>query len=203
EEVVLRIQGAIAQKDLPPLTNKPKDTQKNIHLCQAVLLIGLGTDKFKQTIEGIIQIHTIFSCMFKEGMLDHWQPSMFVNAIDMANQYFSSQCQHPNAVPIAFHTLVDPNRILSDMAIGDLVHCEENDMHYLELYIDEHLQEKYRRLDPTKFKTGDLVEAQVLLMGVPLKGEKVKLLMVLRALTLLDCQQSKVHSHIPITPKNK
>jgi hypothetical protein len=49
------------------------------------------------------------------------------------------------------------------------------------------------------FKTGDLVEAQVSLMGVPLKGGKVKFLMVLRALTLLDCQQSMVRSHIPIS----
>ena len=38
---------------------------------------------------------------------------------------------------------------------------------------------RYRRLDPTKFKTGDLVVAQVSLMGVPLKEGKVKLLMVL------------------------
>ena len=52
------------------------------------------------------------------------------------------------------------------------------------------------------FKTGDLVEAQVSLMGVPLKGGKVKLLMVLRALTLLDCQQSMVCSHIPISFNN-
>ncbi|KIM91789.1 hypothetical protein PILCRDRAFT_57907, partial [Piloderma croceum F 1598] len=118
-----------------------RDTQKNIHLHQVVSLIGLGTDKFKRTIEGTIQIHTIFSRIFKEGMLDHWQPSTFAEhqAIDMANRYFSSRCQHPNAVPIAFHTLVDANRTLSHMAIGDLVHCEENDVHYLELYIDEHL----------------------------------------------------------------
>jgi hypothetical protein len=61
---------------------------------------------------------------------------------------------------------------------------------------------RFRRLDPTKFKTGDLVEAQVLLMGVPLKGGKVKLLMVLWALTLLDCQQSMVRSHIPISFNN-
>jgi hypothetical protein len=109
-----------------------------------VSLIGLGTDRFKQAIKGIIQIHTIFSCTFKEGILDHWQPLTFTEyqAIDMANRYFTSQCQNPNAVPIEFHALVNPNRTFSDMAVGDLVHCEENDVHYLELYINEDLEEK-------------------------------------------------------------
>jgi hypothetical protein len=76
--------------------------------------------------------------------LDHWQPSTFTEyqAIDMANCYFTSQRQNPNAVPIDFHTLVNPNRTLCNMATGDLVHCEENDVHYFELYINEDLEEK-------------------------------------------------------------
>jgi len=77
-------------------------------------------------------------------MLDHWQPLSITEyqAIDMANRYFTSRQQNPNAVPIDFHGLVNPNRTLCDMAVGDLVHCEENDVHYLELYINEDLQEK-------------------------------------------------------------
>jgi hypothetical protein len=47
-------------------------------------------------------------------------------------------------------------------------------------------------MDPTKFKIGDIVEAQVSFVGVPLKGGKAKMMLVLRALSLLDCQQSMV-----------
>jgi len=47
-------------------------------------------------------------------------------------------------------------------------------------------------MDPTRFKIGDIVEAQVSFVGIPLKGGKAKMLVVLRALTLLDCQQSMV-----------
>jgi len=36
-------------------------------------------------------------------------------------------------------------------------------------------------------------------MGVPLKGGKMKFLMVLQALMVLNCQQSMVCSHIPIS----
>jgi len=60
----------------------------------------------------------------------------------MANRYFTSWHQNPNAVPIDFHTLVDPNRTLCNMATGDLVHCKENNVHYFELYINEDVQEK-------------------------------------------------------------
>jgi hypothetical protein len=70
------------------------------------------------------QIHAIFSRMFKEGILDHWQPLIFAEyqAIDMANRYFTSQCQNPNAVPIEFRALVNPNRMLSDITcLGLLV----------------------------------------------------------------------------------
>jgi hypothetical protein len=51
---------------------------------------------------------------------------------------------------------------------------------------------RYAEMDPTRFKIGDIVEAQVSFVGIPLKGGKAKMLVVLRALTLLDCQQSMV-----------
>lgn len=51
---------------------------------------------------------------------------------------------------------------------------------------------RYVAMDPTRFKIGDVVEAQVSFVGVPLKGGKTKMMVVLRALSLLDCQQSMV-----------
>jgi len=51
---------------------------------------------------------------------------------------------------------------------------------------------RHDRTDPTKFKIGDIVEAQVSFVGVPLKGGKVRMMAVLRALTLLDCHHSMV-----------
>ena len=51
---------------------------------------------------------------------------------------------------------------------------------------------RYEEMDPTRFKIGDIVEAQILFMGVPLKGGKVKMMTVLCVLSLLDCKQSMV-----------
>ena len=46
-------------------------------------------------------------------------------------------------------------------------------------------------MDPTKFRLGDIVEAQLSFAAVPIKDGKQKLLMVLRALTLLDSTPTK------------
>jgi hypothetical protein len=55
---------------------------------------------------------------------------------------------------------------------------------------------RYVEMDPMRFKVRDIVEAQVSFVGIPLKGSKAKLMVVLRALTLLDCQQSMVRCHL-------
>ncbi|KIM90321.1 hypothetical protein PILCRDRAFT_31490, partial [Piloderma croceum F 1598] len=191
EEVVMRVQGIISLKDLPPLTNKPRlvPSQTSIHLRQAVTLTGLGTEKFEQSVDAFIQIHTMFSRIFKDGILDPWLLSAFGdhNAVDISNRYFTSRHQNPTAVQLSFHELVDPDRILVNMAVGDLVHSEENDVQFFELVSkDGDTPERHDRTDPTKFKIGDIVEAQVLFVGVPLKGGKARMMAVLCALTLLD-----------------
>ncbi|KIM84094.1 hypothetical protein PILCRDRAFT_68465, partial [Piloderma croceum F 1598] len=197
EEIMMRVQGIISLKDLPPLTNKPRSVQlwTNIHLRQAVSLTGLGTEKFEQSIDAIIHIHTIFSRTFKDGLLDPWLLSAFKdhNAIDISNRYFTSHRQSPNTVQLPFHKLVDPDRILEGMVDRDIVHSEENDVQYFELNTKNgDTREQYIRTDPTKFRIGDHVEVQMSFVGVPLKGGKVQMMAVLRALTLLDCRHSMV-----------
>jgi hypothetical protein len=123
-----------------------RDTQKSIHLCQAVLLTGLGTEKFEQTVDAFIQIHTMFSCIFKDGVLDPWLLSAFEdhNAIDISNRYFTSCCQNLNAIQLSFHELVDLDRILANMAVGDLVNSKENDVQFFKLVSkDGDTQERY------------------------------------------------------------
>ena len=112
-----------------------RDAQKSIHLRQAVSLTGLSTEKFEQSVDAFIQIHTMFARIFKDGVLDPWLLSAFEdhNAIDISNRYFTSRRQNPNAIQLPFHELVDPDRILVNMAVGDLVHSEENDVQFFEL----------------------------------------------------------------------
>jgi hypothetical protein len=46
-----------------------------------------------------------------------------------------------------------------------------------------------------KIRTGDIVEVQVSFVAIPLKQQKYKVLVVLRAITLLDCSPLRVSPH--------
>jgi hypothetical protein len=51
---------------------------------------------------------------------------------------------------------------------------------------------RYSPIAPVLFREGDIVEAQLTLMLVPLKGGQFKMTAVLRCLTLLDSTYSRV-----------
>ena len=54
---------------------------------------------------------------------------------------------------------------------------------------------RYHEINPMKLRPGDVVEAQVSFVAILLKGQKYKLLVVLRAITLLDCSPLRVSQH--------
>jgi hypothetical protein len=43
---------------------------------------------------------------------------------------------------LPFYHLVDPNGLLADIAVGDLIHSKENNVKHFERYLDEENQEK-------------------------------------------------------------
>jgi hypothetical protein len=51
-------------------------------------------------------------------------------------------------------------------------------------------------INPSKIRVGDIVEAQVSFVIFPVKDKRYKLLVILRAITLLDCQLLKVSVYI-------
>jgi hypothetical protein len=50
----------------------------------------------------------------------------------------------------------------------------------------------YEAINPIKFRSGDIVEAQLSFVCVSLKNAKFKMLVVLRALTLMDTSPVRV-----------
>lgn len=52
----------------------------------------------------------------------------------------------------------------------------------------------YEEIAPVKFCVGDLVEVQLTLMLVPLRGGQYKLAPILRCLTILDSKFSQVNA---------
>jgi hypothetical protein len=95
------------------------------------------------------------------------------------------------------------------MADGKFVHVEDNRVEYYEAHWDKQgtkwvffffflfffffffesaneAEDRHEEIPPNAIRVGDIVEAQLSFEGVQLKGNRNKMLLVLRALTLLD-----------------
>src|SRR5882762_9311137 len=72
-----------------------------VQVC-SVTLTGLGTQSSSNASESIVLIHILFSHLFKEGMLDFWQPANTADhqLIDTSNRYFTSHRYTPHRLKI-------------------------------------------------------------------------------------------------------
>ena len=109
-----------------------------------------------------------------------------------------------------FNNVVDPDGILTHAMSHDdkFTHTNDNEVDYYERItdnnqlirqvfvsttnIEELMFNSYEPINPMRFRAGDIVEAQLSFAGVPLKNCKYKMLLVLRALTIMDTSPLRV-----------
>jgi len=183
------------------------------YLRQGVSLTGLGTPLFDSSIQAIMDIYALFC---RSVPRDKLQPCSFTDhygqytGIEMANRFFSPRKDFPTSKSIPFSTDIDPKGILARVAGTSFIHMEQNVVAYYEcsvapngntrcveqIYKPKIIVQQicsYKEIAPVKFCVGDLVEAQITLMVVPLRGEQYKLTPVLRCLTMLEAKFSQVN----------
>jgi hypothetical protein len=59
----------------------------------------------------------------------------------------------------------------------------------------EYVYCRYKKIDPIKVQTGDIVEVQVSFSTVPLKGDRYKMLLVLRSIAIIDTALTQVRTY--------
>jgi hypothetical protein len=228
EEVVLRIQGIICDKSIPPIkrpfemyvydtkvwaafsTYVYRESRRRKYLRQSVMLTGFGSDIIKKAIDNIRYIHGLFDQEFMQGELEAWTPGRFgqFDAIDISNRYFTRRCDMNGEAPIQFSHAIDPENILTNALSNDFVHIQENVVEYYEAVEKDNkikweycysfqrttYKNAYRYIDinPGRIQRGDVLEIQASFIVVPLKAKKYKMLVVLRAITVLDNSATKV-----------
>lgn len=190
EEVVLRIQGIVCNASLPPVKRPFKiEPKQRRYLKQSLALTGLGGTKFSTMIENIYDIQHIFERSLPHNTMDAWVPSYYetFQALDMGNRYFTDRRDINSDDPISFGTEIDPHNILTNALSNEFVHLLENKVDYYEAQQGTDNIIRYYEINPMKIHPGDVVEVQVSFVAIPLKQQRYKLLVVLRAITLLDC----------------
>jgi hypothetical protein len=113
-----------------------RDPSQRNFLRQATTLSGLGCESFSRAIQGIRDIHGLFSRTFMDGCLEQWAPNQFEghDAIDTTNRYFTHRSQARTEEITPFSDVVDPDGILtSAMNIDDkFTHTIDNEVDYYE-----------------------------------------------------------------------
>ncbi|KIM72485.1 hypothetical protein PILCRDRAFT_81820 [Piloderma croceum F 1598] len=197
EEVIVRVQGIFCRKELPPINNISRNEHARCrYLRQAITISGMGSEYLNKAMDNIMQIHKLFNRQHKDDQLELWQPSAYEDSygIDASNHYFSARKDNPGSRAIPFLPMVDPKGTLTGLSSSmmNFVHTQENQVQYYEYVADTSGIKGYESTDPNKFRIGDIVEVQLLFVVVPVKENKYRLILVMHALALLDCTQSKV-----------
>ncbi|RDB30758.1 hypothetical protein Hypma_005840 [Hypsizygus marmoreus] len=194
EEIVFSIQGSVVAKDLPPIMEKPRmSTTKYRYLRQSITISGLGTPTFEDALRSTTEIYGAFDRTFREGELESWGPSGGESdALEASNRYLTPRRDAPGVTSVPFGEGVDPKHVLLAMAGNDHVHTEDNEVLYYSRRTDKEGNNVHVSVGPQTFRVGDLVEVQLSFVVVPLKGDKYKMLAVLRSIALLDGQFRQV-----------
>jgi len=119
EEVVLRIQGIVCSRELPPIRRlyemyvfclfivfyfhkvihilSGRKPNRHFFMQQSVMLTGLSLSMFDKALDSVHAIQDMFQQHMMDGTMEDWAPSVFQEhaSIDVSNWYFTP---HQNAM---------------------------------------------------------------------------------------------------------
>ncbi|KAF8902347.1 hypothetical protein CPB84DRAFT_1846289 [Gymnopilus junonius] len=208
EEIVITIQGILADKDLPPFESKFNEKSPTAQrLKQRVTLVGLGSMTFQRAIENIVVLHTHMGRYAGAEKLDKCGALGTVNSmqsIEASNRYFTPKIQAKDCMKgVPFASGVDPKGWLAKAGGKDLLHLEDNVVRFYERVKGREGGEwNFVETEPVKFQVGDIVEIQVSIVAVPQCDHKLKSMLILRAVTLLDGSFTQEADRIRIHDKH-
>ena len=115
----------------------PGDRNPNMakFLKQTVMLAGLGSTIFDNAISTIQDAHAKLTCCYTPGCLQPWNLDSFQGQciMDFSNRYLTSrQCIYASPM-VPFLPGVDPNNVLTRLAVDRYSHLEENQVSYYKL----------------------------------------------------------------------
>lgn len=152
EEVLLRIQGVVCNRELPPIrfpfkvyvlisqpvattySYRSRQPNRRLYLRQSMMLTGLSSPKFNDAILSIHAIEDIFRRQVADRGMEVWVSSAFQGhaSIDVGNRYFTPHQHALQDRHISFSPAIDPDNILSEAMGEEFVHTEDNDVEYYE-----------------------------------------------------------------------
>ncbi|KAH6879344.1 hypothetical protein BKA70DRAFT_1345571 [Coprinopsis sp. MPI-PUGE-AT-0042] len=187
QEAGFKIQGALYAKELPPvILPSGLNPGRIMGLRQQVCVTGLGAEWYNEAHTTLTKIHDIFKASLPADTLYPLEFPYYEGhrALEAHTRYFSDRSTMPMARNQPFQPLVDPDGALRAIQPQNLLHATENEVDYVKRRIVEG-KETFDIYDPALIKLGDLVEATFTCHCVPTRGGRYKMILGLRAVSLL------------------
>lgn len=179
---------------------------------QGVQITGVGTSSFAQSIQTITKLFSLMSRGFQENDMHAWKPDTFMThtAVNIYNRYFYNSRDCPDQANTPLGDTIDPDHYLAGLALAaGVIHTLDNQVEYfkatpekksvynlssISCFYNDHNQHTNRliKTNPSSFRLGDIVEALFTIVVIPVKHKKHQMMLVLRALTLLDTHHTMV-----------
>ncbi|KAJ7488772.1 hypothetical protein B0H11DRAFT_1912918 [Mycena galericulata] len=207
KEAVISIVGILKASELPPVRKMKLHRDRIRFLRQRVTIAGFDAEVFKTAVNKVEELAFELASTFESNKVENWGRPERSDCIDpdhgllirAENRYFFSGRGVMGSTRCPFNRYVDPDSILSNLQTADLAHCFENEVSYLEFK-----NKKYGRKDPAGFRQGDIVEVGVSIVAFTKqsrdKGDTYVCKLVMRTLTLLSNELTKVRLHLQISP---
>ncbi|KIJ10433.1 hypothetical protein PAXINDRAFT_16587 [Paxillus involutus ATCC 200175] len=128
EEAMVRIQGALACKDLPPFMVLPRNPNAPKHIKQSITLAGFGVVQFNQGYKWIQVLGIPLARNYVKGALLPFQGNKMFDqpALNIGNRYFTSRDRVDNQPTVQFGPSIDPQGIPACMSGSNFMHVEDN-----------------------------------------------------------------------------
>ncbi|KAJ7241285.1 hypothetical protein C8J57DRAFT_1527028 [Mycena rebaudengoi] len=195
QEVVIRMQGILAQADLTPGNVSRFTTTTAINMSQRVQLIGLESPTFKDCIDQTRNVAALYAQHFKGFKMSRYETGDDVHGdfLNASNRFFTSLHDDPQAVPTPFGAGVDIMGVLPKLQGTVLVHTEDNAVKYFRIGEDPKTKEAVRDAAfPALFQVGDIVEVHGSFIAFTTKkGKEITMLFNLQTITLIDSSFTK------------
>ncbi|KAA1479959.1 hypothetical protein DENSPDRAFT_789730, partial [Dentipellis sp. KUC8613] len=193
EEAVLEVPGVLLAHSLPPITDRAQLPQDRVHFAeQSVTVTGLGYPAFERAIQGIRNIHTLFSTRHRDLQLWHPESRLQHPSLTFRTRYVTSRKIADPSMQIPFPSSIDPKGILASTFQGRGIRLEDNDVQFFSAKrVERRGQHSFQAIRPNVFQVGQVVHLQVAFSVVPsTKASCHYLLPKLRSVALMD---SSVH----------
>ena len=107
-------------------------------------ITGIGSLTFEKLIKSAYDVYKRFQHQFPDGKLETWEAGTYKGryTLSMSNRYLTPKRDVPGMVHVPFSKAVDPHGILEEMAHGDYIHCEDNQVLYYTCQTDAEGQKR-------------------------------------------------------------